>query len=261
MRVFYTAEKLRPRPPRSRSVTRPAAQPVFYGTEGLEDGSLVERDRGTPQGSSISPLLANMFMHYAFDAWMAREHPTIRFERYCDDVIVHARSEQHRLLQGLHAARLSRARVVRFLGVHVLPAAAAEQVWRTVRQLPPGGFRRRTQAHRAGNPPLRFYERRGAKLPRRLTRSSAPTVPSLRVLVQCRSPVRGRSALARTRRAVARSRLRGAEVPAGRSPERWRDRCPLGSADPGPHAADGPCYCEMSLRKRSLRRRRSPAGI
>jgi RNA-directed DNA polymerase len=55
-----------------------------------EDGSLVERDRGTPQGSAISPLLANMFMHYAFDAWMAREHRLILFERYCDDVIVHA---------------------------------------------------------------------------------------------------------------------------------------------------------------------------
>src|SRR6266545_2040644 len=40
-----------------------------------EDGSLVERDRGTPQGSAISPLLANTFLHYAFDVWMAREHP------------------------------------------------------------------------------------------------------------------------------------------------------------------------------------------
>lgn len=60
----------------------------------LEDGSLVERERGTPQGSAISPLLANMFLHYAFDAWMAREYPAVRFERYCDDVIVHARSER-----------------------------------------------------------------------------------------------------------------------------------------------------------------------
>ena len=59
-----------------------------------EDGSLVERDRGTPQGSAISPLLANMFMHYAFDAWMAREFPAVQFERYCDDIIVHARSER-----------------------------------------------------------------------------------------------------------------------------------------------------------------------
>ena len=58
-----------------------------------EDGSLVGRDRGTPQGSAISPLLANVFLHYAFDAWMAREFPGVLFERYCDDVIVHARSE------------------------------------------------------------------------------------------------------------------------------------------------------------------------
>ena len=73
-----------------------------------EDGSLVERDRGTPQGSAISPLLANMFMHYAFDAWMAREHPAVRFERYCDDVIVHARSErQARQLRDAIAARLA----------------------------------------------------------------------------------------------------------------------------------------------------------
>jgi RNA-directed DNA polymerase len=61
----------------------------------LEDGSLVERDRGTPQGSAISPLLANMMLHYAFDAWMARTFPAVRFERYCDDIIVHARSERH----------------------------------------------------------------------------------------------------------------------------------------------------------------------
>jgi RNA-directed DNA polymerase len=59
------------------------------------DGSLVERDRGTPQGSAISPLLANMFLHYALDAWIAREHPGVLFERYCDDVIIHAQSERH----------------------------------------------------------------------------------------------------------------------------------------------------------------------
>ena len=72
------------------------------------DGSLVERDRGTPQGSAISPLLANMFLHYAFDAWMAREFPAVRFERYCDDIIVHARSERHaRYLWAAIARRLA----------------------------------------------------------------------------------------------------------------------------------------------------------
>jgi RNA-directed DNA polymerase len=59
-----------------------------------EDGSLVGRDRGSPQGSAISPLLANLFMHYAFDAWMAREYPTVRFERYCDDVVVHCETQE-----------------------------------------------------------------------------------------------------------------------------------------------------------------------
>jgi RNA-directed DNA polymerase len=73
-----------------------------------EDGSLVERDRGTPQGSAISPLLANMFLHYAFDAWMTRTYPGVLFERYCDDVIVHARSEQQaRELRDAIARRLA----------------------------------------------------------------------------------------------------------------------------------------------------------
>ena len=58
------------------------------------DGSLLVRDRGTPQGSSISPLLSNLFMHYAFDSWMGRTFPVVRFERYCDDVIVHCSSQR-----------------------------------------------------------------------------------------------------------------------------------------------------------------------
>ena len=53
------------------------------------DGTLIERDRGTPQGSAVSPVLANLFLHYAFDAWMGREFPTVRFERYVDDAVVH----------------------------------------------------------------------------------------------------------------------------------------------------------------------------
>jgi group II intron reverse transcriptase/maturase len=59
-----------------------------------EDGTMVARDRGSPQGSAVSPLLANLFMHYAFDAWMERALPTIGFERYVDDVVVHCRSER-----------------------------------------------------------------------------------------------------------------------------------------------------------------------
>ena len=58
----------------------------------LPDGSLADRDRGTPQGSSISPVLANLFLHYAFDVWMAREFPGCPFERYADDVVVHCSS-------------------------------------------------------------------------------------------------------------------------------------------------------------------------
>ena len=53
------------------------------------DGRRTERGRGTPQGGPVSPVLANLFLHYAFDTWMAREYPTVRFERYADDVIVH----------------------------------------------------------------------------------------------------------------------------------------------------------------------------
>ncbi len=49
------------------------------------DGTREERTKGTPQGSPISPILANLFLHYAFDSWMERNHPNVRFERYADD--------------------------------------------------------------------------------------------------------------------------------------------------------------------------------
>jgi RNA-directed DNA polymerase len=60
----------------------------------LHDGSLVERDRGTPQGSAVSPILANLFMHFAFDTWMARNFPGCPFERYADDAVVHCASRR-----------------------------------------------------------------------------------------------------------------------------------------------------------------------
>lgn len=59
----------------------------------MPDGTIAERDRGTPQGSAVSPVLANLFLHYAFDAWMAREFPAVPFERYVDDAVVHCVSE------------------------------------------------------------------------------------------------------------------------------------------------------------------------
>lgn len=60
----------------------------------MEDGSVVLRQAGTPQGGVISPLLANLFLHYAFDMWMAREFPHVPFERYADDAICHCRSAE-----------------------------------------------------------------------------------------------------------------------------------------------------------------------
>lgn len=60
----------------------------------MTDGTVVERDSGTPQGGVISPLLANLFLHYVFDAWMDREQGTVKFERYADDIICHCASRR-----------------------------------------------------------------------------------------------------------------------------------------------------------------------
>ncbi|MGB3211789.1 MAG: group II intron reverse transcriptase/maturase [Desulforhopalus sp.] len=57
------------------------------------DGTLVTSDQGTPQDGVVSPLLANLFLHYAFDKWMGREFPKVPFERYADDVVCHCSSE------------------------------------------------------------------------------------------------------------------------------------------------------------------------
>ncbi len=59
----------------------------------MPDGTVQRRERGTPQGGVISPLLANLFLHYAFDEWMNRHHPGVPFERYADDIICHCDSQ------------------------------------------------------------------------------------------------------------------------------------------------------------------------
>jgi RNA-directed DNA polymerase len=56
------------------------------------DGTIQARTQGTPQGGVISPVLANLFLHYAFDIWMEREHPSNPFARYADDAVIHCRS-------------------------------------------------------------------------------------------------------------------------------------------------------------------------
>jgi RNA-directed DNA polymerase len=58
-----------------------------------ENGERVARERGTPQGGVVSPLLANLFLHYAIDAWIRREMRSVRLCRYADDGVIHCRSE------------------------------------------------------------------------------------------------------------------------------------------------------------------------
>ena len=73
----------------------------------MPDGTVIAREKGTPQGSPISPLLANLFMHYAFDTWMDREFPGCPFERYADDIVAHCDTdEQARQLRAAIAERL-----------------------------------------------------------------------------------------------------------------------------------------------------------
>jgi len=77
-----------------------------------EDGTMVERSRGTPQGGVVSPILANVFMHYAFDAWMVRRFPDLPWCRYADDGLVHCRSEtEAQTVREALAARLAECRL------------------------------------------------------------------------------------------------------------------------------------------------------
>lgn len=59
----------------------------------MPDGTLMRPEKGTPQGSVVSPILGNLFLHYAFDRWMQEHHSEIPFERYADDAICHCRDQ------------------------------------------------------------------------------------------------------------------------------------------------------------------------
>jgi RNA-directed DNA polymerase len=73
----------------------------------MPDGTLQDRDLGTPQGSAVSPVLANLVLHYAFDMFLEREFPTVAFERFADDAVVHCVTErQARQVKEALAGRL-----------------------------------------------------------------------------------------------------------------------------------------------------------
>ena len=138
-----------------------------------EDGQLIPREKGTPQGGVISPLLANLFLHYAFDRWMAKQYPQMPFERYADDAIVHCRTEREaQEVRAAIAARLKewglelhpeKTKVVYckdddrrrtypnekfdFLGYTFRAAEIEESVREVLHQFQPGSFRQGGESH------------------------------------------------------------------------------------------------------------------
>ena len=78
----------------------------------IEDGTRLARERGTPQGGVISPLLANIFLHHVFDTWISQEYPGCPFERYADDVVIHCSSLKQALaVKAAVEARLRRCKL------------------------------------------------------------------------------------------------------------------------------------------------------
>ena len=149
----------------------------------MPGGRTEARDKGTPQGSCASPVLANLFMHYAFDKWLEREFPAVGFERYADDAVIHCATEQQarRVLAALEermaevglqlhpdktrivyckgqepAAQRLRRHVVHLPGLHVPrqagPGPAGRR--RDVQRLPARGQQGRPQANERGSPRL-----------------------------------------------------------------------------------------------------------
>ena len=137
------------------------------------DGTLVERTKGTPQGGVVSPLLANLFLHYALDRWMDRNYPSVRFERYADahrplqeqggssiGAGSHPRSlrrmrpgassreDQDRVLQGRRPAGEPRTYQVRLPRLHLSTSTREESLGEVFYRLPAGD----QQQGRQGDP-------------------------------------------------------------------------------------------------------------
>ena len=145
-----------------------------------EDGQLVAREKGTPQGGVISPLLANLFLHYAFDRWMAKQYRQLPFARFADDAIVHCRTEKEAEEgRAAIAARLKecglelhpeKTKLVyckdddrrrtypnekfRFSGVHVSAAEIEKSQGEVLHQFQPGSFRQGGESDPGGDSKL-----------------------------------------------------------------------------------------------------------
>jgi RNA-directed DNA polymerase len=178
------------------------------------DGTLQQRDRGTPQGSAVSPVLANLFLHYAFDAWMGRVFPAVPFERYADDGVVHCVSRRqaqyvrraigdrmaqvglrlHPTRPGSCTARTAAgvapgAHVLHVPGVHVPGPRSPWSSGERVRRVPPGdqqGGLETAQPHRAqvAAAPAHRAE------PRRARRDDQPGRPRMDAVLRRVLPLR-----------------------------------------------------------------------
>ena len=145
-----------------------------------EDGTLVPRTKGTPQGGVVSPLLANVFLHLAFDDWMRKTHPGIPFERYADDIVAHCKTEEQAqqvlesITRRLEHCRLAvhpeKTRIVyckdgdrtgrhpnegfEFLGYTFRPRRAKNRRGEFFGKFPPGGEQRRGAEDATGDAAL-----------------------------------------------------------------------------------------------------------
>ena len=204
----------------------------------LEDGTLVPRTKGTPQGGVVSPLVANIFLHLAFDDWMRRVHPDVPFERYADDIVAHCGTETQaqQVLESIRC-RLAQCRLevhpektrivyckdddrigalsrgeVHLPRVHVPPSPVEESVGEVLRDPVPRCQQRRGEADATGNATLadQSAERQGhRRLGAHVEPSPSGLDPVLRSVLQVRL-VLGFPTLQRTARPLGHEEIQKA---------------------------------------------------